>query len=83
MPKLYEKASPDENLRCNVRQSSNADVGSRRRKPQKMGQSFQVLLDSGGLYLALGAVLCIVIGVGAAKRLFQGAKRAEPSDPQR
>lgn len=48
-----------------------------------MGQSFQVLLDSGALYLALGAVLCIVIGVGAAKRLFQGAKRAEPSDPQR
>ncbi|HET7383562.1 MAG TPA: hypothetical protein VFJ59_13380 [Pseudolabrys sp.] len=48
-----------------------------------MRQSFQILLDSGGLYLALGAVLCIVFGVGAAKRLFQGAKRAEPSDPQR
>jgi hypothetical protein len=48
-----------------------------------MGQSFQVLLDSGGLYLALGAVLCLVIGVGAVKRLFQGAKRAEPPDPQR
>ena len=42
-----------------------------------MGQAFQVLLDSGGLYLALGAILCIVIGIGAAKRLFQGAKRAE------
>jgi hypothetical protein len=27
-------------------------------------------LDSGGLYLALGAVLCIVIGVSAVKRLF-------------
>ena len=48
-----------------------------------MGQSFQVLLDLGGLYLALGAVLCIVIGVGAAKRLFEGVKRAEPPDPRR
>ena len=38
-----------------------------------MGQSFQVLLDSGGLYLALGAVLCTIIGVRAVKRLFQGA----------
>lgn len=46
-----------------------------------MAQAFQVLLDSGGLYLALGAVFCIVIGAGAAKRLFQGAKRTEPSDP--
>ena len=43
-----------------------------------MGQAFQVLLDSGGLYLALGAILCIVIGIGAAKRLFRGAKRADP-----
>jgi hypothetical protein len=48
-----------------------------------MGQSFQVLLDSGGLYLALGAVLCTIIGVRAVQRLFQGAKRAEPPDPQR
>jgi hypothetical protein len=48
-----------------------------------MGQSFQVLLDSGGPSLALGSVLCIVIGVGAAERLFQAAKRAEPPDPQR
>jgi hypothetical protein len=53
------------------------------RKPLQMGQSFQVLLDSGGLYLALGAVLCTIIGVRAVKRLFQGAKRAEPPDPQR
>ena len=52
-------------------------------KPLQMGQSFQVLLDSGGLYLALGAVLCTIIGVRAVKRLFQGAKRAEPPDPQR
>jgi hypothetical protein len=43
-----------------------------------MGQSFQVLLDSGGLYLALGAVLCTIFGVRAAKRLFQGAKLGGP-----
>jgi hypothetical protein len=53
------------------------------RKPPQLGQSFQVLLDSGGLYLALGAVFCTIIGVRAVKRLFQGAKRAEPPDPQR
>ena len=47
-----------------------------------MGHPIQVLLDSGGLYLVLGAVLCIFLGVGAAKRLFQGAKRAEPPDPE-
>ena len=29
-----------------------------------MGQSFKVLLDFGGLYLALGAVLCTIIGGG-------------------
>jgi hypothetical protein len=42
-----------------------------------MDGALQELLDSGWLYLGLGAVLCIVFGVGAAKRLFQGAKRAE------
>ena len=45
-----------------------------------MSDAVQALLDSGGLYLVLGAVLCILLGVGAAKRLFQGAKRAEPPD---
>jgi hypothetical protein len=49
----------------------------------QMGHSFQFLLDSGWLYLALGAVICIFLGVGAARRLFQGAKRAEPPDPDR
>jgi hypothetical protein len=48
-----------------------------------MGDTLQVLLDSGGLYLALGAVLCIFLGIGAVRRLFQGAKRAEPPDPDR
>jgi hypothetical protein len=36
-----------------------------------MGEAFQSLLDSGGLYLILGAVICVVIGIGAARRLFQ------------
>ena len=58
-------------------------AGEAEGKPLQMGQSFQVLLDSGGLYLALGAVLCTIIGVRAVKRLFQGAKRAEPPDPKR
>jgi hypothetical protein len=46
-----------------------------------MSDTLQALLDSGALYLALGAVLCIVLGFGAARRLFQGAKKSEP--PQR
>ena len=46
-----------------------------------MGNTLQALLDSGGLYLAIGAVLCIFLGIGAARRLFHGAKRAEPPDP--
>jgi hypothetical protein len=46
-----------------------------------MDDALQTLLDSGWLYLAFGAVICIFLGIGAAKRLFQGAKRAEPHDP--
>jgi hypothetical protein len=42
-----------------------------------MSDALQALLDSGALYLALGAVLCVVLGVGAARRLFQGAKKIE------
>jgi hypothetical protein len=48
-----------------------------------MSEAFQFLLDSGGLYLALGAVVCVFLGIGAARRLFQGAKRAEPSARER
>jgi len=29
------------------------------------------LLDSGALYLTFGAVTCIVLGIGAARRLFK------------
>jgi hypothetical protein len=43
-----------------------------------MSDALQALLDSGALYLALGAVLCVVLGVGAARRLFQGAKKSSP-----
>jgi hypothetical protein len=42
-----------------------------------MSDALQALLDSGALYLALGAFLCVVLGVGAARRLFQGAKKIE------
>jgi hypothetical protein len=47
-----------------------------------MNEALHVLLDSGWLYLALGALLCIFLGVGAVRHLFQGAKRAEPPDPE-
>jgi hypothetical protein len=40
-----------------------------------MSDTVQALLDSGALYLAVGAIICIVLGVGAAKRLFQGANK--------
>jgi len=42
-----------------------------------MSEGFQAFLDSGGLYLALAAIICVVIGVGATRRMFRGAKKAE------
>ncbi len=47
-----------------------------------MSDAFQIMLDSGWLYFAAGAVICVILGVGALKRLFQGAKKAEPPNPQ-
>jgi hypothetical protein len=47
-----------------------------------MTDAFGAMLDSGVLYLAVGAVICVILGVGAVWRLFQGAKKAEPPDPQ-
>jgi hypothetical protein len=47
---------------------------------------FEALLDSGDLYLAIGAVICIVIGIVAVRRMFRGAsdfKRPEPHDRSR
>jgi hypothetical protein len=42
-----------------------------------MSETLQVLLDSGALYLVFGAVICIVLGIGAARRLFQGANKSK------
>jgi hypothetical protein len=50
-------------------------------KEDAMSDAFGAMLDSGVLYLAVGAVICVILGVGAARRLFQGAKKAEPPDP--
>jgi len=41
------------------------------------------LLDSGVIYLVLGAVLCVVIGVGAVTRMFRDASKIDPRDPDR
>jgi hypothetical protein len=41
--------------------------------------TFQVLLDSGAIYLALGAVICVMLGVAAVRRLFQGANKIKTS----
>jgi hypothetical protein len=42
-----------------------------------MSDAFQTLLDSGAFYVAIGAAMCVVLGVGAAKRPFRGAKKFE------
>jgi hypothetical protein len=44
-----------------------------------MSDTVQALLDSGALYLALAALICIVIGIGAVRRLFQGAGKIHSS----
>jgi hypothetical protein len=44
-----------------------------------MSDTLQAMLDSGALYLALGALICIVLGAGAARRLFQGASKIHGS----
>jgi hypothetical protein len=43
-----------------------------------MSDALAAMLDSGALYLALGAIVCIVVGIGAVKRLFRGAGKIEP-----
>jgi hypothetical protein len=40
-----------------------------------MSNALQFLLDSGTIYLALGGVICIVVGVGAVRHLFQEANK--------
>jgi hypothetical protein len=46
-----------------------------------MSDTLQMLLDSGALYLALGAIICVALGVGAVKRLFHDANKFKA--PQR
>jgi hypothetical protein len=46
-----------------------------------MTEAFGALLDSGLLYFVVGAVICVLLGVGAVYRLFKGASKAEPPDP--
>jgi hypothetical protein len=45
-----------------------------------MSDTLQALLDSGALYLVFGAVICIVLGIAAARRLFKGANKIK--DPE-
>jgi hypothetical protein len=45
-----------------------------------MSNTLQALLDSGALYLVFGALICIVLGIGAARRLFQGANKSKNPD---
>jgi len=46
-----------------------------------MSDTLQMLLDSGALYLALAAIICVAIGASAVKRLFHDANKFKT--PQR
>lgn len=46
-----------------------------------MSEGFHILLDSGVLYLALGALVCVILGIGAVRRMFREASKAEPPPP--
>ncbi len=48
-----------------------------------MSDMFQALLDSGALYLAVGAVICIVLGIGAVRRLFREANKIKATQSQK
>jgi hypothetical protein len=48
-----------------------------------MSDIFQALLDSGALYLAVGAVICIALGIGAVRRLFREANKIEAPRSQK
>lgn len=37
--------------------------------------AFEYLLDSGVLYLAIGALICLAIGIPALRRLLRGGRR--------
>lgn len=36
--------------------------------------ALQYLLDSGVLYLAIGAVICVAIGIPALRRMWRGGR---------
>jgi hypothetical protein len=40
-----------------------------------MSDVLQALLDTGALYLGLGAIICIVLGVGAGQTLISGSEK--------
>jgi hypothetical protein len=40
-----------------------------------LAEFFEALLDSGDLYLVIGAVICIVLGVPALIRMVRGGGR--------
>jgi len=46
-----------------------------------MGDALQVLLDSGGLYLALGAVLCIFLALVQSGAYFKAQSGRSPLIP--
>jgi hypothetical protein len=68
-PRIYEISEHQFPLLC-CRKQPHADW-----KHNRMSDTVQALLDSGALYLAVGAVICLVLGVGAAKRMFQGGSK--------
>ena len=43
----------------------------------------QFLTDSGSIYFLLGALICVVIGVGAIRRMFRDAGKYEHGDRDR
>jgi len=48
-----------------------------------MMDALQAMLDGGWLYLAIGAVVCLLIGIGAVRRMFSEAAKAEAPEPPR
>jgi hypothetical protein len=58
-------------------------VVARSGRKSAMSDIFQALLDSGALYLAVGAVICIALGIGAVRRLFREANKIEAPRSQK
>jgi len=43
----------------------------------------QGMLDSGWLFILIGAAICFVVGGRAVRRMFGDAAKAEPPEPPR